>query len=687
MSSIYRKNHFNAVIFKSYIKYLENNFKDINIEEKLKSIGLDKSFFDSTSNWVSLEFNEFLVQLLGKKNDSSFRFNIGKDSASQEGLGSALYFMLKNTISWETGAKMLPKMNALFNKVVKVQVVKVNKEEAIWHFTPVFENLNNYEKNILTNLFEDIIDNSVGYYVGVAKLKNLRNLSHSVIKLENQVGYEVRFNYKLKENLSWLKKRYVALNLSVVFSIFLYAGNNPITYFVSLLLSLTILGLLFFYTKYKQIKEFADSSKQNIFELDEKNKSLNETQMKLEKKLIETNTAYSIVTSLSSAQSIQEVFYLAILKICNNLNYDESSVYMQIGETKKYKKILMYSNSQVTEPIDSTELTEEESKKILTSESENFLAFPISSSKQLEAFIVFENYKNGKSFTLEDKQFCLSVSVQISNAFEKQVAKQLLIDSYQNEIELSQSYSRFVPHETLKMLNYRKISDVRIGDCIEVDLGIMFCDMWNFTAMCENMSSKEVLGLLNSYYSKIAPVIKQNNGTIDKYMGDGLMAIFPSFDEATKASIEIQNAIISYNLNERLNDRQAIRVGIGLSYGSVVFAPLGFERRLELTAISDVVNIASRLDQKCRLHDAYVMVSCLDEKIIEFQKHGIYFKHGELTVKGKKKTVNSYELLLDTKRIKKHLCEQTDPKKKDYLESILKNCESKISKNLIAKAS
>ncbi len=118
-------------------------------------------------------------------------------------------------------------------------------------------------------------------------------------------------------------------------------------------------------------------------------------------------------------------------------------------------------------------------------------------------------------------------------------------------------------------------------------------------------------------------------------MGDGVMAIFPSAELALNAAIEIQRAILRYNLQHRVGHRTPVKAGVGVAAGKVVFGPLGSEKRLELTAISDTVNIASRLDGLCRTEREDIMFTGFEQYTLDKFPHLKFKRYEPLKVKGR----------------------------------------------------
>ena len=125
----------------------------------------------------------------------------------------------------------------------------------------------------------------------------------------------------------------------------------------------------------------------------------------------------------------------------------------------------------------------------------------------------------------------------------------LKFDEQASELSLvNLAYGRFVPHEFLNLLNKESITQVKLADHEEREMTIMFADIRDFTPLSESMNPQENFRFLNSYLSRVSPVIGQHHGFIDKYIGDEIMALFPrNPDDAMQAAIALQIEVALYN--------------------------------------------------------------------------------------------------------------------------------------------
>ncbi len=207
------------------------------------------------------------------------------------------------------------------------------------------------------------------------------------------------------------------------------------------------------------------------------------------------------------------------------------------------------------------------------------------------------------------------------------------------------SISRFVPREFLGCLGKKTIADVALGDHVESEMAILFADIRDFTALSEKMTPQQNFDFLNSYLRRMNPFIWENNGFIDKYVGDGIIALFPGgAEEALAAAVAMLAHIPVYNTQRSSVGYDPIRVGIGIHAGPVMLGVIGHERFMQGTVISDAVNLASRLETLTKDYGVSLIVSSnVLFNLKDPNKYNYRFLD-KLKVRGKKEPVSVYEV-------------------------------------------
>jgi class 3 adenylate cyclase len=172
------------------------------------------------------------------------------------------------------------------------------------------------------------------------------------------------------------------------------------------------------------------------------------------------------------------------------------------------------------------------------------------------------------------------------------------------------AFSKFVPKEMIHYLGKEDISDVALGDQIERVITIMFTDIRSFTAISETMTPEENILFLNAYLQEMVPIIRENRGIVDKFIGDGIMILFPhSPEDAVRCGSSMLEALSRWNVEKQNTNKPEIRIGIGIHTGKTMLGIVGEQERYQGTAISDAVNLASRLESATKVLDHPLLVS------------------------------------------------------------------------------
>ncbi len=175
---------------------------------------------------------------------------------------------------------------------------------------------------------------------------------------------------------------------------------------------------------------------------------------------------------------------------------------------------------------------------------------------------------------------------------------------------LNVAYGRFVPMEFLELLKKDSILDIKLGDQIQRETTILFSDIRSFTALSESMTPEENFNFLNSYLSRISPIIRTHRGFIDKYIGDAIMALFPhSPADAVRASVEIRRELWEFNRKRYETELPPVEIGIGIHCGMVMLGTIGEQERIDGTVIADAVNLASRLEGITKVFGSAILIS------------------------------------------------------------------------------
>ena len=218
------------------------------------------------------------------------------------------------------------------------------------------------------------------------------------------------------------------------------------------------------------------------------------------------------------------------------------------------------------------------------------------------------------------------------------------LGTHLNLYNINKAYLRFIPKEFIRALGHDSIIDVKLGDQVQGEMTIVFSDIRSFTSLTEELSSEESFEFLNDFLNCITPAIISNDGFIDKYIGDAVMALFPKKPEdAVKAAIEAQKNLAEYNNLRKNESKSEIKIGIGIHTGPLMIGTIGVENRMDGTVISDAVNLASRLEELNKHYGTSLIIS---EETVKKLKDPEKYHHrflSNVSVKGKQLSNKIYE--------------------------------------------
>jgi class 3 adenylate cyclase len=221
-----------------------------------------------------------------------------------------------------------------------------------------------------------------------------------------------------------------------------------------------------------------------------------------------------------------------------------------------------------------------------------------------------------------------------------------LKDYIENISLMNKANARFVPRQFIEYLGKESIADVELGDQIQKEMTVLFTDIRDFTSISEQMTPKENFNFLNNYLGYMEPVIRKNNGFVDKFIGDAIMAIFPdNTEDAINAAIEMRIKLIEFNHIISQFGQAPIDSGIGIHSGSLMLGIVGGEGRMEGTVISDAVNLASRLEGLTKVYGSSIIIT--EETLVKINDPTNYnYRFLDVVkVKGKKDTVYIFEVI------------------------------------------
>lgn len=247
-----------------------------------------------------------------------------------------------------------------------------------------------------------------------------------------------------------------------------------------------------------------------------------------------------------------------------------------------------------------------------------------------------------------------------------------------NSRRLKYAFGTYVSPDVVEQIT-KDASRLQLGG-EKKELTVLFSDIRGFTSYSEKLDPQEIVAMLNDYLSRMSDVILHHRGTIDKFIGDAIMAIFgaPIFqkDHATRAcyvALEMIEELKSFNEIQLEKKGDPLAIGIGINTGDMTVGNIGSAKRFDYTVIGDAVNLGSRLESLTKFFGVNVLVSQSTKEAAASNKF-IFRELSSVVVKGKAKPVVIFELVDRYENLSQH---------KDFLEEWHKGLEAYKVKNFV----
>ncbi|HEY2359477.1 MAG TPA: adenylate/guanylate cyclase domain-containing protein [Candidatus Angelobacter sp.] len=220
---------------------------------------------------------------------------------------------------------------------------------------------------------------------------------------------------------------------------------------------------------------------------------------------------------------------------------------------------------------------------------------PLVGKEQLFGVLYVDNLEKASAFTQDELNVFALIAAQAGAAVDNVMAHAKIA---QQSLQRS-ALERFLSPEVVEMVVANP--DIRLGG-VNQEVTVMFADIRGFTTMSETMEPGRVVEILNEYFTRVTDVIFDNGGTLDKYIGDAVMAVFGApiskgndAAAAVNSAMQIQRLLVELNRDAAARNWPELRVGIGINTGNAIAGNIGSPRRLDYTVVGDAVNTAQRL--------------------------------------------------------------------------------------------
>lgn len=258
------------------------------------------------------------------------------------------------------------------------------------------------------------------------------------------------------------------------------------------------------------------------------------------------------------------------------------------------------------------------------------------------AVVAFENKTYQPELLAEDSNRPDELG-ELSRAVDAMA--QSITESNRLKEQFLNAAQRFIPSQYLEFLEKDSITNVQLGDHVSAEMAVMFSDIRGFTTLSEKMTAQENFDFVNEYLKLVSPIIQKHEGFVVKFLGDGMMAIFPyGVADAVQAGIEKSEAVQAFNATLKARGLPPISVGIGIHTGPMMVGMIGEDLRMQGDAFSDNVNLTARLEGLNKFYGSSMIIS---EDTLAQMSQPVTFKMrslGKAVVKGRVNALGLYEV-------------------------------------------
>ena len=307
-----------------------------------------------------------------------------------------------------------------------------------------------------------------------------------------------------------------------------------------------------------------------------------------------------------------------------------------ISRVIKDKVALLTSNAMDDDRLD-------DAKSVFLQQIRSAMCVPLSSKDKIVGIIQLDSIKYEAQFTNDDLELLKAIASQMSMIIEQARLNEQIREEEQMRNRLERFHSPQVVEMILKGGQETKDNIMEPKD---VTATILFTDIVGFTSLSESMPARDITMLLNQYFSRMTDVVFKYDGTLDKYIGDAIMAVFGvpiekegDAERAIRAALEMRTELDA--MRDDKGERIPINIRLGINTGRVVAGNIGSPKRMEYTVMGDQVNVASRLESIAQ--SGQILIGENTYKLVK-DKFKIN-KIGPKMVKGKTKEVVVYEIL------------------------------------------
>jgi class 3 adenylate cyclase len=620
---------YNSRLIKNYIVYVKEFYPEVEIDPILNYAYITKYELDDQGHWFSQwQVDRFHECLSKETRNPNLSREVGRYMASSDASGPLkqyiMGFMTPAAAYW-----VLEKIVPHLSRASTFKTIKLGRNKTEVLVTP--------NPGVIEKSYQ--CENRCGQFEAIAKVftNKYATIDHPVCihKGGNVCRYII--TWEDTESVLWLRVRLYLVSLALVSLVALYFLITPIHYAgLVFILASFLIGIGIYVEeiiKKELVQNVKDQSNAAKLLLNEINLRYNDTLLIKEigqatsrllniddllksvmesmKKLLDYDRGGIWLVNSDNTRLVYRAGYgyePDIDNILKNSDFhldDPNSKGVAVQAFRKQRPFLVNDFSEIESDLTARSL--EFIKKI---GSFSFVCVPLVYERRSFGIILVDNIRSKRILSQTDISLLTGVSRQISISINNAMSYQKLKESKEKESNLRKLFERYVPPSVIR--RYTSGSDLFRGE--EAFITVLFLDIRNFTASTEKMNVEIVVAFLNDYFEKCSMIIGDEHGHINKYTGDGFLAIFGA-PEPLKNHIALGFSAACKILKlseEMILAGKPIEIGMGLHTGRAILGNLGSRTKIEYTAIGDTINTAARLQELTKQFKEFSLIMSRD---------------------------------------------------------------------------
>ena len=621
---------YNSRLIKSYVVYMKEFYPEIKIDPILNHAYINKYELDDQGHWFSQwQVDRFHEALSRETKNPNLPREVGRYMASSSVLNGPfkqyiMGFMTPSAAYWVL-EKIVPHLSRAFT--LETKKISPNKLEVL--VRP--------KSGVIEKRYQ--CENRRGQFEAIAKVFTDKYATIDHPTCIHKGGDVCRYIINWEETgfFLWSHFRLYLISLSMLSLAALYFLITPIHYASLIFLSAILLMGIVIYAEDAHREELVQNVKEqsNAAELllDEINRRHNDTLLVKEigqttSKLLNIDDLLnSVIESMKrlldfdrggiwlvnsdntclayrAGYGYEPDIHHILKKSCFHLD-NHNSRGVAVEAFKKQRAFLVNDISEIEDDLTSRSI---EFIKIIGTRS--FVCVPLVYERRSFGIILVDNIRSKRTLSQTDISLLTGISRQISISINNAMSYQKLKESKERESNLRKLFERYVPPSVI----HRYVSGTDLFKGEEAFITALFLDIRDFTASTEKMNVVNVVSFLNDYYDRCSAIISEEHGHINKYTGDGFLAIFGAPEPLNNhITMGFNAACRILDLSKgMIMDNKPIQIGIGLHTGKAILGNLGSKTKMEYTAIGDTINTAARLQELTKQFREFPLIMSRD---------------------------------------------------------------------------